>query len=147
MPNPVGRPPFYKSAEEMQKKIDAYFDECDGKLLTNPDGTPILTKWGQEIYIGKKPYTVTGLALALGFNSRQALLNYQAREEEFNYTITRAKARVEAYAEGRLYDKDGSSGAQFNLKNNFKGWDGDQQTNNEALQKLDDVLTKLGGVI
>ena len=24
-PNPVGRPPFYKSAEVMQKKIDAYF--------------------------------------------------------------------------------------------------------------------------
>lgn len=147
MPNPVGRPPFFKNAEEMQKKIDEYFKDCDGQLLTNPDGTPILTKWGQEIYIGKKPYTVTGLALAIGFNSRQALLNYQARDEEFNDTIMRAKAKVESYAEARLFDKDGSSGAQFSLKNNFKDWDGEQQNNAEALQKLDDVLTKLGGVI
>lgn len=146
MANKVGRPPFYTSAEEMQKKIDAYFEECDGKLLTNPDGTPILTKWGQEIYIGKKPYTITGLALAIGFNSRKSLLEYQGKEEFVN-TITRAKARVEAYAEARLYDKDGSSGAQFSLKNNFKGWDGDQENNAEAMQKLDEVLDKLGGVI
>lgn len=149
--NKGGRPPFYDAekggVEEMQKRIDAYFAECDGTLLTNPDGTPILTKWGQEIRIGKKPYTVTGLALAIGFNSRQAMLNYQARDPRFNDTITRAKAKVEAYAEARLFDKDGSSGAQFSLKNNFKGWDGDQENNAEAMQKLDEVLGKLGGVI
>ena len=46
-----------------------------------------------------------------------------------------------------MYDKDGSSGAQFNLKNNFKGWDGDINSNAEALEKLDEVLEKLGGVI
>ncbi|MDO4801128.1 MAG: terminase small subunit [Prevotellaceae bacterium] len=146
----VGRPYIYDpengGVEEMQKRIDAYFKECDGKLLTEPDGTPILTKWGQEIYIGKKPYTITGLALAIGFNSRQALLNYQGREE-FNDTITRAKAKVEAYAESRLYDKDGGSGAQFSLRNNFKGWNGDQENNTEALDRLDEVLSKLGGVI
>ncbi len=132
--------------EEMQKRIDAYFDECDGTLLTDPNGQPILTKWGQQIYIGKKPYTITGLALAIGFKSRQALLNYQGRAE-FNDAITRAKSRVEAYAEGRLYDKDGSSGAQFNLKNNFQNWDGGQKDNLEALERLDEVLAKLGGVI
>ncbi len=132
--------------EEMQKRIDAYFEECDGELLVDPNGQPILTKWGQEIRIGKKPYTITGLALAIGFNSRQALLNYQGREA-FNDTITRAKAKVEAYAEARLFDKDGSSGAQFNLKNNFKGWDGGQQDNLEALERLDAVLDKIGGVV
>lgn len=132
--------------EEMQKRIDQYFKDCDGTLLTDPNGQPILTKWGQPIYIDKKPYTVTGLALAIGFNSRQALLNYSGRQE-FNDAITRAKAKVEAYAEGRLYDKDGSSGAQFSLKNNFKNWNGEQEANNDALQKLDDVLEQMGGVI
>ena len=29
---------------------------------------------------------------------------------------------MEAYAEERLFDRDGSSGAQFSLRNNFKGW-------------------------
>lgn len=145
-----GRPwmfdPENGGVEEMQRRIDAYFKECDGQLLTDKNGQPILTKWGQEIYIGKKPYTITGLALAIGFKSRQALLNYQGREE-FNDTISRAKAKVEAYAEERLFDKDGSSGAQFNLKNNFSGWDGQQKDNAEALERLDAVLDKLGGVI
>lgn len=146
MSHPGGRPYIIKDVEELQKRIDEYFEECEGKLYTDPDGTPILTKWGQEIYLGKKPPTITGLALHIGLASRQALLNYQGRPE-FNDAITRAKSRVEAYAEGRLYDKEGSSGAQFNLKNNFKGWDGDSNSNAEALEKLDEVLSKLGGVI
>ena len=150
MAHPGGRPLFFNpedgGVEEMQKRIDAYFDECDGELLTDSSGKPILTKWGQQIYIGKKPYTITGLALAIGFKSRQALLNYQGKEE-FNDTILRAKARVEEYAESRLYDKEGSSGAQFNLKNNFKGWKEDSFENNDALDKLDKVLDDLGGVI
>ena len=29
---------------------------------------------------------------------------------------------MEAYAEERLFDRDGTSGAQFSLRNNFKGW-------------------------
>ena len=29
----VGRPPKYKSAGEMQEKIDAYFEDCKGCLL------------------------------------------------------------------------------------------------------------------
>lgn len=146
----AGRPPWFKpeegGVEEMQKRIDAYFKECDGELLTDDNGVPILTKWGQEIRIGKKPYTVTGLALAIGFTSRQALLNYQGKPE-FVDTITRAKSKVEAYAEQRLFDKDGSSGAQFNLKNNFRAWKEDAFENNEALDRLDKVLDDLGGVI
>ena len=34
----------------------------------------------------------------------------------------RAKAKVERYAEERLYDKDGANGAKFSLANNFSGW-------------------------
>ena len=40
--------------------------------------------------------------------------------KEFVDTITRAKARVEQYAEERLFDRDGSNGAQFSLRNNFR---------------------------
>lgn len=43
-------------------------------------------------------------------------------------TITRAKTRVEAYTEQRLFDRDGSNGAQFSLRNNFKGWNDKQIT-------------------
>lgn len=119
--NKVGRPPMYKTAKEIQKKIDAYFEECKGEILTDSDGNPLTAKNGDIIRIGARPLTITGLALALGFNSRQALLNYQAKDE-FHDTIMRAKAKVECYAEERLFDKDGANGAKFSLANNFDGW-------------------------
>ena len=122
----VGRPPRYKSKEEIEEKIEEYFKECEGEILKDDEGKPIFNKYGSPVVIQQRPPTVTGLALALGFTSRQALLNYQAKPE-FVDTITRAKARVEQYAEERLFDKDGTSGAQFSLRNNFKGWDADKK--------------------
>ena len=116
----TGRPPMYKSVEEMQAKIDAYFEECEGTVLTR-EGEVVVDKYGEPVMVGRKPMTITGLALALGFNSRQSLLNYQDKEE-FMDTITRAKTKVEQYAEERLFDKDGANGAKFSLANNFTGW-------------------------
>ena len=119
--NKGGRPPFYNTAEEMQEKIDAYFVECEGRLLTDNEGNVITDKYGYPVRVDTRPLTITGLALALGFNSRQALLNYQEKDE-FHDTIMRAKAKVECYAEERLFDKDGANGAKFSLANNFAGW-------------------------
>lgn len=124
--NKVGRPPMYNTKEEIQEKIDAYFEECKGTVLTDKDGVLMLDKYGMPIVINAKPLTITGLAIALGFNSRQTLLNYQDKEE-FMDTITRAKAIVEQYAEERLFDKDGANGAKFSLANNFEGWKEKQQ--------------------
>lgn len=133
----MGRHPMYKSKEEIQEKIDKYFEECEGKVLEDKDGNPILNKYGGVIIMGSKPPTVTGLALALGFTSRQALLNYQDKEE-FVDTITRAKSRVEQYAEERLFDRDGSHGAQFSLRNNFKGWKSKDIEETEDASTVDD---------
>lgn len=122
MADNTGRPLIFKTPEEMQKKIDEYFTACRGVPYTEEDGTPITNKWGMVIYkVAPKPPTITGLALAIGLNSRQALLNYEARDA-FNDTVTRAKAFVEEYAEMRLFDKDGANGAKFALANNFKKW-------------------------
>ena len=128
---------MYKSKEEIQEKIDKYFEECEGKVLEDKDGNPILNKYGCVIIIGSKPPTVTGLALALGFSTRQSLLNYQA-QDEFLDTITRAKSRVEQYAEERLFDRDGSHGAQFSLRNNFKGWKSKDIEETEDTSTVDD---------
>lgn len=116
-----GRPPIYKTKEEIEEKIEQYFESCKGHPLTDDKGKTIYNKWGHPVIVDKKPPTITGLALAIGFASRQALLNYQSREE-FNDTITRAKSRIEQYAEERLFDRDGVNGAKFSLQNNFKGW-------------------------
>ncbi len=116
----VGCPRKYKSVKQMQEAIDAYFSKCEGKPLLDNDGSPVRDKYGVPVIINAKPPTITGLALALGFTGRQALLDYQARPE-FTDTVTRAKARCEEYAEARLYDRDGANGAKFSLSCNF-GW-------------------------
>lgn len=127
----TGRKPWYNSPEEMEEKIEAYFKDCEGHLLFDDDGKPYLDKWGNPIIIGAHPPTVTGLALALGFTSRQALLNYQAKKA-FVDTVTRAKSRIEEYAERRLYDRDGARGAEFNLRYNFKWAAEEKETGGEG---------------
>lgn len=117
---PAGAPRKWKSVKAMQAAIDAYFKACEGKPFIGDNGCAVRDKYGIPIIINAKPPTITGLALALGFTGRQALIDYQARPE-FADTVTRAKARCEEYAEARLYDRDGANGAKFSLSCNF-GW-------------------------
>ena len=95
----LGRPPLYKEAAEMETKIEAYFIACDS---------------------AKRPYTITGLARALGLNSRQALLNYEGKPA-FLDTVKKAKLRCQEYSEECLYTNRQVAGVIFNLKNNY-GW-------------------------
>lgn len=106
----------------MSAAIEEYFKDCEGHVLTDSSGKTVYDKGGEPVIVGAHPPTVTGLALALGFKTRQSLLNYQARSDKFNDIITVAKSRCEEYAERRLYDRDGVNGAKFSLTNNFKGW-------------------------
>ena len=119
----MGRPPKYVTVEQMQAVIDQYFEDCKGEPIIGDDGRPILDKYGQPFIINQRPPTVT--ALALGFTSRQALLDYQAKKG-FVDTVTRAKSRIEAYAEERLFDRDGQRGAEFSLRYNFR-WVNDEK--------------------
>lgn len=117
----AGRKRLFTSKKKLEEKINEYFKKCEGEVLKDRDGDHIYDKYGNPVIIGQKPPTVTGLALALGFKSRQSLLDYQDTEE-FSDTITRAKMIIEEYNERRLYDREGVNGAKFNLINNFKGW-------------------------
>ena len=131
----MGKAPKYTSVKEVEDKIAPDFEKCKGYPLADDEGKQVYIKFGQPIFADVHPPTVTGLALALGFTSRQALLNYQATPH-FVYTMTRAKARVEQYAEERLFDRDGSNGAQFSLRNNFKGWDVDKKNDDSGEGKI-----------
>ena len=145
----AGRPPKYTSKEEVEKLIESYFKSCKGEILRDSDGNPVFNKFGNPIVINAKPPTVTGLALALGFSTRQALLNYQGKKE-FVDTITRAKTVVERYTEERLFDRDGVNGAKFSLVNNFKGWNEKAEVKvsgslDKEKSKLDDLLQQMRG--
>jgi len=87
----VGRPLKFKTVEEMQEKIDAFFRDED------PIG-----------------WTVTGLALAID-TTRDLLYNYEDFGE-FNNAIKIAKAKIRHEAEKRLH-KRGNAGDIFMLKN------------------------------
>jgi PBSX family phage terminase large subunit len=129
----VGRPPRYKNVEEVEILIEKYFEDCKGTVLKDEDGAIILDKYKQPIILNFKPPTVTGLAIALGFTSRQAILKYQDKPE-FVDAITRAKARVHEYAEMRLFDRDGARGAEFSLRCNY-GWKPDESAVGEQMDK------------
>lgn len=90
----MARPLKYKTVEKLQRAIDAYFNSCEGEIFKDDKGQMIFDKFGQLVIVNQKPPTVTGLAFALGFNSRQALLNYQVKTQ-FNDTGTCAKSRCE----------------------------------------------------
>jgi hypothetical protein len=92
--HPGGRPRKYSTPEEMQKAIDAYFQDNERR-------------------------TVTGLALHLGFTSRADLIRYEGYSEEYHYALKRAKLKIEAYYEEHLVES-GAGGSIFALKN--FGW-------------------------
>lgn len=127
----IGKPPKWKSVEELQNEIDAYFISCQDP--NNPN-----------IYI--KPLTITGLANALDTN-RQTLLNYEKAEgyEQYFDTIKRAKSKVEQYVEEYLFVGKNQTGAIFNLKNNYQGWKDktEQEISGEGLKiQFSDVFKK-----
>lgn len=90
--NKCGRHPFYRTPEEMQEKIDRYFEECKGEVLVI-EGSPVFDKYGQPIIINARPPTITGLAFALGFVSRQSLIDY-AEKKAFTDTVCAQSSRL-----------------------------------------------------
>lgn len=116
--HPGGRPPKYKTKEELQEKIDRYFMECDRD---------------------NEPYTVTGLAMALDVD-RKTLINY-SEKDEFFHTIKKAKVKVENYLEKRLINDSSTTGIIFNLKNNY-GWK-DKQENINVGVSYEDYIKKV----
>lgn len=114
--NPVGRPLKYKTVAELQKAIDEYFDYCD-----NRSKSMYVKEMGDNIQISDPaPYTMSGLALALGID-RKTLLSYSYKDI-FSPHVKAARNRVEQDVETRLMEGRNQAGAIFNLKNNFDGW-------------------------
>ena len=109
------------TVSELRKQVNAYFDDCMrpardkyGNIITKDDGKPWMV---QTI-----PYTMTGLANAIGMNVN-VLHEAEFRglagliPKSHTNVLIEARQRVQAYAEERLFDKEGSAGAQFVMEN------------------------------
>lgn len=135
----------FGNSAELKKRIEGYFRDCRGVAECDEDGNAVYDKNGARIMkIAEKPLTVTGLANAIGFPTRRALLNFRGSERQ-NDIIDRALSVIEEYGESRLLDKGQFSGAKFFLVNNFAGWadSPDDGCERECVEKLDAVLGEL----
>lgn len=115
----------YKTEEQLKKGIDAYFKDCEKR---------------------KAPYTMSGLALALGIE-RKTLVNY-AEREMFYSLIKDAKDKVQKQLEeNALCGKGNSTFTIFNLKNNY-GWTDEQKVETKIQSNgiLEDLIGALNNV-
>lgn len=138
--NKGGRPMLYDKVEDLQKDIQDYFNSC-WQYKFNKDGEVVVDEYGNPIWMQTIPYTMSGLAFAIGMD-RRTLLNYEKRDEFFP-TINEARKIVERYAETRLYDKDGVNGAKFNLQNNFKDWEDKKKIDGNMSLNYEDKLKEM----
>ena len=118
----VGRPPKYSSVQQLQRLIDKYFRSCwtqkidmFGNFIFEKDKNG--KKTNKKVMVQSRPYTVTGLALAIG-TTRDVLIDYQ-KKDEYSNTIKLAKAMCHDYAESQLFVGKNPTGAIFSLKNNY----------------------------
>lgn len=114
----IGGAPNRYTETELREAVERYFGE------TEQDG--------------KMP-SVGGLALYLGFTSRQALQRYiedssakKSPKRKLVDIITRARTRIEEANVQALYDRDKTRGAQFVLQNGF-GYSDKQEIRHDAV--------------
>ena len=116
---PVGRPPKYPPAGPVPGKASA---------KTPPPARP------------PEPPTITGLALFIGFNSRQEFEDHE-KKPRFAPALKRARLKIEAEYEKKLH-LTSAAGAIFALKS--LGWNDDKETINPTLKTLEIKIIETG---
>ncbi|GAA5075511.1 terminase small subunit [Lysobacter panacisoli] len=114
----MARPPIFETPEQFEEVANTYFATCEAK---------------------ERPYTVNGLALALGM-TRETLLRY-GEKPEFSDAVKAVRATLEDYWEQRLAGPN-AAGTIFWLKN--QGWsDKTEQTiTAEVVNKVERTIVK-----
>lgn len=172
-------PMKFESADDLEQKIEEYFLSCVSPVMVwvnNPEydkkehdrcienfeeyDVPKKIREqkidgnGNLIYEQIEPYTISGLAVALG-TSRRVLLQYQkmehstmSEEEQLRCSnaIKRAKNRIQEYVDKYMFNGKNQTSAIFVAKNNF-GWiDKTEQDLNLGAVDEEKVKEKVGGM-
>lgn len=106
----MARPAIWDDPEEFEKAADSYFE------------TELEPTW-------------TGLAIHLGFESRQSLEDYK-KKDGFSYPIKKSLLKIENKYEKAIYSKN-PAGPIFALKN--FGWKDKQEINSVIEDKRKDL--------
>lgn len=104
-----GRPPSFKSVEELAEKATAYFNSKKSEVIG-------YTKDGTKIY-GQGSISIQGVCDFMGITNQT--LNEYGKKKEYEYTVTRIKKICEVYLIDRCnLSKDHK--ADWILQNNYK---------------------------
>lgn len=121
-----------RDAQEIEFLIDQYFytrrvyqRDKSGELIQGPDGGYLYDE---------KPYTITGLAIALGFSSRDEL--FAIKNKKIRALIDRALLKIEESAEEKLFKKETYNGTRLFLSANFPRW-GESAKTSEPEEEAD----------
>jgi hypothetical protein len=120
MKSEAGRPPVFKSVEELQKKIKDYFEICIEE---------------------KKIPTIAGLAYELDVD-RHTIYNYE-KKDEYIHTIKRARNYILACIENRLMNSNGHVAGVIFLAKNYGYRDNvtqEHKYDDETLKQLKDIF-------
>lgn len=124
-----------KNLRELKKRVDGYFESRLAPVL-DKNGVPLVDENGELIKKVSLPYTLTGLALAVGCDSREELFTF--KNKDMNRLLRTAVLRVEEYAEERLFSKEAFSGVKLFLAVNFDRWRDGADTVDEGEYELPD---------
>ena len=113
----VGRPPMFTDPKEVEDLVREYFEK--GVKIKTVILGPANARYSIEVPVP----TITGLALYLGFESRQSFYAYELKPD-FSYTIKRSRLFIENEYE-ELLQSGNVAGAIFALKN--LGWSDKQE--------------------
>lgn len=119
-----GAKALYGSAEEIEVACKEYLMSCQGPKIYK--GKIVTDKDGNIVYEQVKPYTLAGLARYIGMTTNmferysKGLYDELDDARQISEVLVRYRQAVEEYAESRLYDREGTSGAQFALSRYFK---------------------------
>lgn len=117
--NLLGKTLMYPTPEELQERVNQYFETCYGPAL-NKVGN-ILYLNGEPVITQTQPFTRFGLILFLGM-SETTYYNYinisesGDRDPRYAEILRAAQMKIDAQAERLLYDRDSGRGAEFYLK-------------------------------
>ena len=123
----------FTTSDELRSRIDAYFNYIEGEYhLENKSVTDSKAQASlkQKVWIREPEHaTLAGLAIFLGFHSKQAFEKYE-ENGRFANILKQGRLRIEAAYEKKLHLQS-SAGAIFALKS--MGWN--EKAENKAAGK------------
>lgn len=123
--NNGGRPPIHDNEESILKAINEYFTYIQGEPDTDEKSA---LDWVRR----PEAPTITGLALFLGYSTKQSIYD-NIDKKEFSYLLKRAVMVIENHHEKRM-DSTTVAGSIFVLKN--MGWKDKTEVENTGSQTI-----------